>query len=108
MHASYGWIITHDHVAADAATDTAATTAVGTTGPENIDPAILARLLANEGLQFRTRDSDGHVDLRGLYLHPAGDQGADVTSFAPLDDYARGSVGSVEIQYFLSGGWRTL
>lgn len=101
---TYAWIIDRDHLDDPDANDE------GTAGPSGIDPALLARLDAGEGLTFRMRDDDGILYYTGRIVG-VGDDPASLgeEAFAPLEDFGHPNAGAVTIEYRqASGRWEVL
>jgi hypothetical protein len=103
--AQYAWLITEDQLTNRAAPDLGvpATEAsdVGSLGPRDIDDALLRRLRAGDGAEFRLCDGDGAVCFTGRYLGP------DDHRRRPLDEHGTPS-GCTTIEYRHDGDWREL
>ena len=121
-HANYAWTIDRVNVA-ELGDDMGEE--VGTTGPRNIDPALLAELRRGKGHLFRMLDDDGIWYYRGriVFAQDAGpaqcrtwnegrsycvngglggaedDDTGDDGDFAPLNDFGMPNAGCTEIQY---------
>ena len=104
-YASYGWIISHDHVAPNPTESDA-----GTVGPSNIDPEIEKRLQARifnrDGdvlngtmTKFKMLDADGNLYYVG-YI----DGEYDLTE--PLDDFGTPNAGAIYLKALeKDGSW---
>jgi len=110
-YASYGWIISHDHVAPNPTESDA-----GTVGPSNIDPVFEKRLKARIDLDENFDDGD-IADLNGtmtkfkmldadgnLYYVGYIDGEYDLTE--PLDDFGTPNAGAVYLKALeKDGSW---
>lgn len=91
MSASYGWIITKDHL--DGSTDSSD---AGTMGPSGIPYAIEERLKSGEGTRFRLYDDDDILYYEGLYL-------GDITYSDPLQDFGTPNAGCTYMTEYQNG-----
>jgi hypothetical protein len=109
--ASYGWIITRDHLAeADNAQHRGAPASVPRVdrlGPSNLSPEIRQLLTCNDPTRinlalitklevwhWRCLDADGEIYYEGIYVGPG-----EGSMFGPLTDFAQPDAGATDIQY---------
>jgi hypothetical protein len=110
MTSTYGWLITHDSLAAVWTLGPSNSNAKGMIGPRDIGVDLEAQLtsVATNGYsnyrgyrvrKFKIYDDDGELYYTGLYVGPDGaDLGED--AFGPLDDFGTPNAGATEIRYY--------
>jgi hypothetical protein len=110
-YASYGWIISHDHVAPNPTESDA-----GTVGPSNIDPVFEKRLKARIDLDENFDDGD-IADLNGTMtkfkmldadgnLYYVGYIDGDYDLTEPLDDFGTPNAGAIYLKALeKDGSW---
>jgi hypothetical protein len=93
----YCWVITEDAVAGY---DGAEPTAVGKSGPGQAVAEDIAEALT-AGRFFRLVDGKGRELAIGRLYDPSGQN-----ELAPLDDFGRGDLGALNIEFRAEGDWR--
>jgi hypothetical protein len=105
--ASYGWIVTRDHLYESDDAATTSTSRVGRLGPSDLGPAIRQLLTCNEPTRinlalitklevwhWRCLDADGEIYYEGIYVGPG-----EMSMLGPLTDFAQPDAGATDIQY---------
>lgn len=114
---SYGWLITRDLLAEEdgfpsSLTEPCPGNETGVYGPHGISDALVKRLFAGEGDEFRMLDDDEipYYEGRIIVPEPSVTIGEDIDpDFAPLDDFGTPNAGCVTIQYKSANGeWETI
>lgn len=97
-YASYGWLITKDHLSDDE-NGVRSTSEVDTIGPRNIDPIIESDLLSGKGHPFKMYDDDDILYFEGLTLAKDDDMVFEEASYGPLRDFGQPGFGCTYIKY---------